>query len=162
MKNTSNKKLAGGIFLVLALVLLALSTNPAMILPEGAAGPAGYILMAAGILFLILGGALLLKKSSRFAGVQKASPLTEEEVRAYKEKAVSLVASLGGFANIDSVESCLSRIRVRVQDIDLVEAERVQALGAQGMFVSGNQIQAIFGPGSEPLREQMEAVLQQG
>lgn len=51
----------------------------------------------------------------------------------------------GGKDNILSTSHELSRITVEVQDIDLVNLESVQALGAKGVLVMGNTVKASFG-----------------
>lgn len=72
------------------------------------------------------------------------------------DKANSMIEALGGIGNIETLESCMSRLRVFVYDIDEIDGEKIQALGASGMFISGNSLQAIFGKISEQLKLKIE------
>ena len=55
-----------------------------------------------------------------------------------------------------------TRLRVEVRDVTHANADRLKALGASGVVVVGNSVQAIFGPRSENLKTDMEAFLQSG
>ena len=66
-----------------------------------------------------------------------------------QEFARQLVLAFGGRSNIKSVDACITRLRVGVQDQGKVNQGRLKALGAAGVVVVGNNMQAIFGPKSE-------------
>ena len=68
------------------------------------------------------------------------------------EKAAAILEALGGASNIETLDACMSRLRVSVHDIDEVDETKIKALGATGMFVSGNNLQAIFGTTSDQLK----------
>jgi len=124
---------------------------------------AGYfvnqILLYVGLgLFLIL---LLVFLSTRKKPVPAPSKVevTQAKLEQFRPKALELIQVLGGKENIQAMSSCLSRIRITVDDIDTIEPEALKALGATGMVMSGNQLQAIFGGESEPLRQAVEDIL---
>ena len=48
-------------------------------------------------------------------------------------KAADIIAALGGADNIDEVEGCITRLRVEVEDGDLVDKAALQAAGAQAV-----------------------------
>ncbi|CUN13845.1 MULTISPECIES: glucose-specific PTS transporter subunit IIBC [Turicibacter] len=75
------------------------------------------------------------------------------------EKAAAILEALGGASNIETLDACMSRLRVSVHDIDEVDETKIKALGATGMFVSGNNLQAIFGTTSDQLKTQIEAIM---
>jgi PTS system glucose-specific IIC component len=75
-------------------------------------------------------------------------------------KARELVLAFGGKSNIDSLDACITRLRVGVNDIGLTNQERLKALGASGVMVVGKNVQAIFGPLSENLKTDMEIYLE--
>ena len=54
----------------------------------------------------------------------------------------------------------MSRLRVSVHDIDEVDQLKIKELGASGIFVSGNNLQAIFGTISDQLKSQIENIMQ--
>ncbi|HSC80750.1 MAG TPA: PTS glucose transporter subunit IIBC, partial [Chitinolyticbacter sp.] len=56
-----------------------------------------------------------------------------------------LVAAFGGADNIQSLDACITRLRIAVADIDKVDQARLKAMGAAGVMVVGNGVQAVFG-----------------
>jgi PTS system glucose-specific IIC component len=87
----------------------------------------------------------------------------EEQVDAVvlnnEEMSSALVAAFGGKANIDNLDACITRLRISVNDIALVDQAGLKKLGAAGVVVSGNGVQAIFGTKSDNLKTDMEAFL---
>jgi PTS system glucose-specific IIC component len=75
------------------------------------------------------------------------------------ELARGLVAAFGGRGNIRSLDACITRLRVEVADVTRASQDRLKALGATGVVLVGNNVQAIFGPRSENLKSDMEAWL---
>lgn len=73
-----------------------------------------------------------------------------------------LVAAFGGRANIRSLDACITRLRVELADPALANADRLKALGAAGVVMVGNNMQAIFGTRSENLKSDMEEHLRAG
>ena len=72
----------------------------------------------------------------------------------------ALIEALGGKANILVVESCLSRLRISVEDADEIDLETIKELGATGLFVSGQTIQAIFKEQAEVLDNSLHEMLE--
>ena len=68
----------------------------------------------------------------------------------------SLVAAFGGKDNISSLDSCITRLRIGVKEIDKVDRDELKRLGAAGVVVVGSGIQAIFGPKSDNLKTEMD------
>lgn len=67
----------------------------------------------------------------------------------------ALVRAFGGRHNIASIDACITRLRMTVNDINKVNVDRLKALGASGVLTVGNSAQAIFGPRSENLKTDM-------
>jgi PTS system glucose-specific IIC component len=74
-------------------------------------------------------------------------------------KARELVAALGGRANLRELDACITRLRVTVADPARVDQVKLRALGASGVLIVGNGVQAIFGPLSENLKTDIEEYL---
>jgi len=73
--------------------------------------------------------------------------------------AKQLVLAFGGRGNLASLDACITRLRVGVHDVTKVDQAKLKALGAAGVVVVGNGVQAIFGTRSENLKTDMEAYL---
>jgi PTS system glucose-specific IIC component len=67
----------------------------------------------------------------------------------------ALVRAFGGRHNIASLDACITRLRITVDDMSKVNVDRLKALGASGVLQVGNSAQAIFGPRSENLKTDM-------
>jgi PTS system glucose-specific IIC component len=67
-----------------------------------------------------------------------------------------LVAAFGGVANIRNLDACITRLRVVVADKTKVNQAKLKALGAAGVMMVADGVQAIFGTASENLKTDME------
>ncbi|MBK4765205.1 MAG: PTS glucose transporter subunit IIBC [Pantoea sp. Brub] len=72
------------------------------------------------------------------------------------EIARKLVIAFGGKANIITLDACITRLRVSVNDIKKINKKELQNLGATGIIILGSGIQAIFGTKSDNLKTNME------
>jgi glucose PTS system EIICB or EIICBA component len=70
-----------------------------------------------------------------------------------------LVLAFGGKSNIVSLDACITRLRVGVKDPSKVNQGRLKALGAAGVVVVGNNMQAIYGPKAEGYKNDMDDYL---
>jgi PTS system glucose-specific IIC component len=75
------------------------------------------------------------------------------------EKARELVGAFGGAANLTALDACITRLRATVADPARVDQKRLKELGASGVLVMGNAVQAVFGPVSENLKTDMQSFL---
>src|SRR5436190_6329751 len=75
------------------------------------------------------------------------------------EFALQLVRAFGGRSNIASLDACITRLRVKLHDVSKANAEKLKALGAAGVVVVGDGVQAIFGTRSENLKTDMQEYL---
>ena len=74
--------------------------------------------------------------------------------------AQDLVLAFGGKSNITALDACITRLRVSVVDMGLVNQQQLKGLGATAVVTVGNNAQAIFGPPSENLKTDMEIYLE--
>src|SRR5215469_11777590 len=72
---------------------------------------------------------------------------------------LQLVRAFGGRSNIASLDACITRLRVKLHDITKANPEKLKALGAAGVVVVGDGVQAIFGTQSENLKTEMQEYL---
>src|SRR6187401_918175 len=73
--------------------------------------------------------------------------------------ALQLIRAFGGRANIVSLDACITRLRVKLADITKASPDKLKALGAAGVVVVGDGMQAIFGTRSENLKTEMQDYL---
>lgn len=66
--------------------------------------------------------------------------------------AAQILAAFGGFENITSVDACITRLRISVQDKSKVDKASLKRLGAAGVLEVGDNVQAIFGPRAETIK----------
>lgn len=75
------------------------------------------------------------------------------------EKSAALVTAFGGRSNIKNLDACITRLRVVVADKKKVDADKLKSLGATGVLMVADGVQAIFGTQSENLKTDMEMYL---
>lgn len=102
------------------------------------------------VIFRVLITALDLKTPGREVELE-----TTSAVAASSELASELIKAFGGKNNIKSLDACITRLRVSVDDTARVDTERVKQLGATAVMVVGKNMQAIFGPRSDNIRSEM-------
>jgi PTS system glucose-specific IIC component len=89
----------------------------------------------------------------------------EEEIAAVARNAsadsfeLQLVRAFGGRSNIASLDACITRLRVKLNDVTKASPEKLKALGAAGVVVLGDGVQAIFGTQSENLKTEVQEFL---
>lgn len=64
-----------------------------------------------------------------------------------------LVGYLGGKDNILDTEVNMSRFKVTLKDVSIVDKEGIQKLGAKGIVEIENQLKIIFGPDARALKK---------
>lgn len=73
--------------------------------------------------------------------------------------AENILGALGGKTNIKSLDACITRLRISVENIAKVDKNQIKALGASGVLVVGNNIQAIFGPKSDQIKTEIHKLM---
>lgn len=66
-----------------------------------------------------------------------------------------LIQYLGGKDNIIDSQINLSRLKVTLKDVSIVNKEGIQKLGAKGIVEIDNQLKIILGPNSKQLKKYM-------
>ena len=86
----------------------------------------------------------------------KPSNHAEQEIEDIVPK---VVEALGNLTNIASVDACITRLRVKLKDNDLLDKAKLKKLGAADTVKVGDSIQIIFGKQSAPLRDEINLLL---
>ncbi|HGZ7899813.1 TPA: glucose-specific PTS transporter subunit IIBC [Staphylococcus aureus] len=71
----------------------------------------------------------------------------------------AVLEAMGGKANIKHLDTCITRLRVEVNDKSKVDVPGLKDLGASGVLEVGNNMQAIFGPKSDQIKHEMQQIM---
>ncbi len=76
-------------------------------------------------------------------------------------EANKLLGYLGGKDNIINAECNLSRFKVILKDVSIVDKEAITKLGAKGIVEIDNQLKIIFGKDARQLKKYIDQLLKQ-
>lgn len=79
--------------------------------------------------------------------------------KSFKVEANKLVSFLGGKDNIINAECNLSRFKVILKDVTIVDKDSIQKLGAKGIVEIDNQLKIIFGKEAKQLKKYINEIL---
>ncbi|WP_411143527.1 maltose/glucose-specific PTS transporter subunit IIBC [Streptomyces sp. x-80] len=93
------------------------------------------------------------------AGTGAATPPAVELV-AGKYDPVAILAALGGAANIRSLDNCITRLRMSVEDAGLLDEARLKKLGAVGVVtLDPHNVQVIIGPQVQSVKDALATLV---
>lgn len=79
----------------------------------------------------------------------------------YNEIAKIVVQALGGKSNITNVDNCITRLRIDLEDVKLVDRKLLETSGCTGVFFpAAKHIHIVYGPLVEFVRNEVDEVLQ--
>ncbi|PJN88786.1 N-acetylglucosamine-specific PTS transporter subunit IIBC [Bacillus sp. mrc49] len=82
-----------------------------------------------------------------------------ENERKFFRIASAIYEGLGGDVNVVSVDNCVTRLRVEVEDMEAVDQSKIKSTGIAGINVVGPQsIQVIVGPQVQFIAEEIEKI----
>ena len=84
-----------------------------------------------------------------------ALAITKSKRKDFKIEANKLVEYLGGKDNIINYEVLKSRFIVTLKNVDIVNKESIQKIGAQGIVEIDNQLKIILGEEAKQLKKYM-------
>lgn len=85
------------------------------------------------------------------------------ELVAGKYDAVAILDAIGGAANIRSLDNCITRLRMTVEDAELVDGARLKKLGAVGMIkLDGHTVQVVIGPQVQSVKDAIATMIPVG
>lgn len=76
-----------------------------------------------------------------------------------ESKAEKILAALGGKENIVSLDSCITRLRLSVKDVKLIDEKKLRALGAVGIMKMGSSVQVVLGTTAELIEQEIKKLL---
>ncbi|MFW5719047.1 MAG: N-acetylglucosamine-specific PTS transporter subunit IIBC [Halanaerobium sp.] len=85
---------------------------------------------------------------------------SSESSSADKNKSRAYIEALGGKDNIKSVESCITRLRLEVEDSSKIDEKTLQTLGATGVLKANkNNAQVVVGTKAEMIADEIKKEL---
>ncbi|RIP37101.1 PTS glucose transporter subunit IIB [Staphylococcus gallinarum] len=84
------------------------------------------------------------------------------EIVEESQRATTIVAGLGGVENITTVDCCATRLRITLNDNELVDKQMLMSTTAKGVIIKGNGVQVIYGPHVTNIKNEVEQLLEHG
>ena len=79
--------------------------------------------------------------------------------RDFSVEANKLINYLGGKDNIINAECNMSRFKVILKDVSIVDKDAIQKLGAKGIVEIDNQLKIIFGKNARQLKKYIDDLI---
>jgi PTS system N-acetylglucosamine-specific IIC component len=84
---------------------------------------------------------------------------TEKADNKFAAMAAKIYDGLGGDANVTSVDNCVTRLRIEVKDMDVVNQQKIKSTGIPGINIVGPQsIQVIVGTQVQFVADEIEKI----
>jgi len=80
----------------------------------------------------------------------------KENNKDFNIEANKLIEYLGGRDNILNMEVNMSRFKVMLKDVSIVDKDAIQKLGAKGIVEIDNQLKIILGPNAKALERYIQ------
>lgn len=77
----------------------------------------------------------------------------------FQLEANKLIGYLGGKDNIINAECNMSRFKVILKDISIVDKDAIEKLGAKGIVEIDNQLKIIFGKDAKQLKKYIDEII---
>ena len=103
------------------------------------------------ILIMVIGIAILLVGWFLFARVLRNKKRPEVSFVDLNFDIEALIHACGDIKNMQSVEATTSKLSIVVENIEVVDAAKIKALGASGIVMTSNKVTVIFGKISETI-----------
>ncbi|RRD44983.1 glucose PTS transporter subunit EIIB [Buchananella hordeovulneris] len=71
-------------------------------------------------------------------------------------QAEKILKALGGPDNILDIEPCITRLRVELEDGDVVDEALLKDAGAHGVMRMGDIVQVVVGPNADTIAEDIK------
>ncbi|RUT29840.1 PTS sugar transporter [Paenibacillus zeisoli] len=135
-----------------------LATKPLLLIPVG---------LVFALVYYFLFRVLIVKMNLKTPG-REDEVLSDDQgvvgssssVAAGDSKAAKILANIGGSDNIQSIDACITRLRLVVKDDKAVNDPALKNLGASGVMRLGKGVvQVVFGPQSESIKDDIKKLM---
>ncbi|MGW6026707.1 maltose/glucose-specific PTS transporter subunit IIBC [Streptomyces sp. NPDC055099] len=97
------------------------------------------------------------------AAEDEAAAAAPRELIAGKYDAVAILEAIGGAENIQTLDNCITRLRMTVADAEQVDEARLKKLGAVGVIkLDGHNVQVIIGPQVQSVKDAIASLVRVG
>ncbi|MFD1178548.1 N-acetylglucosamine-specific PTS transporter subunit IIBC [Paenibacillus puldeungensis] len=133
-----------------------ISTKPLLLIPVG---------LVTAVIYYVVFRLLIIKLKLKTPGREDEDLRETEEnddpgALAEDSRAAKILKQIGGPDNIDSVDACITRLRLVVKDEKAVNDAGLKQLGASGVMRLGKgAVQVVFGPQSESIKDEIKKLL---
>lgn len=103
---------------------------------------------------------LIRKFNFKTPGREDEQEMIEQTAVVEDELPHLVLAALGGKENIETLDACATRLRVKMKDRLKLNRDSMSELGATGVMELGTTTQIIFGTKALSLKEQIQAVIE--
>lgn len=141
---------AGGYALPMLLINLQQSERSWLLLPVG--------LLWSGLYYLSFSW-VIRRWRPRVLGQEEEEVATVAAPAPEGEAGARMLACLGGAANLLRLDACMTRLRVQVAAVDLVDQAGLRALGAHGLVWDGPNLQVVLGTRAPEWRDWVAGAL---
>ena len=104
-----------------------------------------------------------IKTPGREGDVQGAQQAVEANTRARGKSKYDhelILRALGGKENIESLDNCITRLRLVVKDMGLIDQQALKAAGALSVvMLDAHSVQVIIGPQVQSVKTGIEALI---
>jgi N-acetylglucosamine PTS system EIICBA or EIICB component len=104
----------------------------------------------------------ILPESQRGPAPSKKARANGSAVDKNDTLAAQVIEALAGGENIESVEGCITRLRLFIKDPALIDEPRLKSLGASGVMKQGKIVQVVMGMQSDDIASRMKCMIKEG
>lgn len=120
-----------------------------------------------GVIYFVVFYFLIVKLNLKTPGREDDDELADEETtdesNGYEAKATKYLQALGGRENIKSLDYCTTRLRLQMENRDVVDEQALKRLGSRGvMKVGKNNLQVVVGTTVEFLATAIQKQMDDG
>jgi PTS system N-acetylglucosamine-specific IIC component len=121
-----------------------------------------YMLIVQGICFAFIYYAVfrfaIIKFDLKTPGREEVEAVVKNETST-NTKAAQYLKALGGHSNLASIDSCITRLRLTLNDTSVVDERTLKAIGAMGVVkIGANNLQVIVGTEAEQIAHAMQQI----
>ncbi len=140
---------SGGLIDFILSFNLPLANKPYMLILQG---------LCFGAIYYTVFRFAILKFDLKTPGREDAQVEQSNEMSS-NEKALEYLTALGGSNNLTTIDSCITRLRLTLSDMSVVNEETLKSIGALGVVKMGNNnLQVIVGTEAEEIAQAMRVL----